>query len=357
MYTVVIPVYRNSESLPELLATLSGVSKSIHEQFAAALEVVFVVDSSPDRSFDLLCEMLPRAPFKSQLLLHARNFGAFAAIRTGLIAGTGPYYGMIAADLQEPPELLIEFLKELVSENSDIVLGVRKNRNDPTVSKLLANGFWRMYRSVVMPEIPKGGLDLFGCNRRVRDELVALEEANSSLVGLVCWLGFRKKQVVYERRPRKHGKSAWSFRKKLKYLIDSVFAFTDLPIRVLSIFGIFGVTVSVVFGVVVLLLKLFAGIETPGYAATILTIMFFGALNMMGLGIVGAYAWRCYENTKRRPLALVQEYRNYEGMGNPRIDNFERGGNRTIRGSNGADTIEHRRGAPLGAGTSAGDAL
>jgi hypothetical protein len=221
----------------------------------------------------------------------------------------------------------------------------------------LANGFWRVYRSLVMPEIPKGGLDLFGCNRRVRDELVALEEANSSLVGLVCWLGFRRKQVMYERRARKHGKSAWSFRKKLKYLIDSVFAFTDLPIRVLSIFGIFGVTVSVVFGVIVLLLKLLAGIETPGYAATILTIMFFGALNTMGLGIVGAYAWRCYENTKRRPLALVQEYRNYEGLGKPRIENFDRGDNRRTGGSTGTDTIDHRRSATLSARTPVGDAL
>ena len=232
---------------------------------------------------------------------------------TGLKAGTGPYFGMIAADLQEPPELLISFLADLVTNAQDVVVGTRATREDPLVSQIFANWFWSFYRAMVNPEIPRGGVDLFGCNENVRKELIALDEANSSLVGLVFWLGFRRKEVAYERRARKYGASAWTFRKKFKYLVDSIFAFTDLPIRLLTIVGILGVAISVLFGLVVLVARLLGEIETPGYAAMILTMMFFGALNLMGIGIVGAYVHRSYENTKRRPLAIIQQVQSFKG--------------------------------------------
>lgn len=313
MYSVVVPVYHNAELLPELVDDLAEVDRIIRERFGIPLEVVFVVDASIDESFELLEQLLPKAPFSSKLVLHARNFGSFAAIRTGLKTATGPYFGMIAADLQEPPELLVSFLTNLVTNENDIVVGTRIARDDPLASRLFADLFWRFYRAVVLAEIPAGGVDLFGCNQEVRNELLGLEEANSSLVGLVFWLGFRRKEVSYERRARKYGKSAWTFRKKFKYLVDSIFAFTDLPIRLLTLSGVVGVTISAIFGLIVLAARLLGKIDAPGYAAIILTVMFFGALNMMGIGIIGAYVWRSYENTKRRPQAVVRQFRTFSG--------------------------------------------
>lgn len=314
MYSVIIPVYRNAESLPEVIAVLSEVHQTILKRFAVGLEGVFVVDASPDESYDILKRLLPFASFPSKLLLHARNFGSFAAIRTGLKAGAGPYFGMIAADLQEPPDLLVSFLAELVTGQYEVVVGTRVSRDDPTSSRFLSNVFWSLYRRFIMPEIPAGGVDLFACNIAVRGELVNLEEANSSLVGLVFWLGFRRKEVSYHRRSRKHGKSAWTVRKKLQYLIDSTFSFTDLPIRLLTIVGTAGIIISAVFGLIVLVARILGHIQEPGYAALILTIVFFGALNVMGIGIVGAYVWRSYENTKRRPLAIVRDMHVYDGV-------------------------------------------
>ncbi len=313
MFSVIIPVYRNAEFIPELISEFTGVSEVIAERHGMPVEFVFVVDASPDDSFALLEEALPQAPFRSQLLLHARNFGSFAAIRTGLRAAQGDYFAVIAADLQEPPELLVRFLDKLVNEDMDIAVGVREGRDDPGMSRLSANLFWALYRRFVVRDIPAGGVDVFGCNRRIRDELLRLEEANSSLVGLVYWLGFRRGEVPYERRARAYGKSTWTLGKKVDYLLDSVFAFTDLPIRILTVLGALGFAVAACLAVFVVVMRLTGEIEAAGYTTTILVITFFGALNTLGLGFIGSYAWRSYENTKKRPLALVRTARAFDG--------------------------------------------
>lgn len=309
--SIVIPVYRNAESIPDLVAALSAVARQAAQDHACATEVVFVVDGSPDDSYALLAQALPDAPFASQLLLHSRNFGSFAAIRTGLQAARGEYYGVIAADLQEPPELVLQFLEKLQQDECDVVVGCRENRQDPYMSRLASDTFWKLYKKFVIHEIPEKGVDVFGCNRVFRDRLLQLGEANSSLVGLIFWLGFRRGEVMYERRARQHGKSAWTFKKKLNYLLDSIFSFTDLPIRLLTLFGLLGVAASLLLGMAVVLAKMFGNIAVPGYSATVLTVIFFGGLNSLGLGIVGAYAWRAFENTKGRPLAVVMAAREF----------------------------------------------
>jgi glycosyltransferase involved in cell wall biosynthesis len=314
MYSVIIPVYRTAEFVPDLMIEFARVSRIIRDRFDMPVEFIFVVDASPDNSYDLLQRALPDAPFSSQLILHARNFGSFSAIRTGLQAARGNYFGIIAADLQEPPEILVSFLESLVTDQCDLTIGVREGRDDPALSRLSANLFWGLYRRWIIRDIPEGGVDVFGGNRRIRDELLKLEESHSSLVGLVFWLGFRRQQILYRRRKRSYGKSAWTLGKKITYLLDSVFAFTDLPIRIMTTIGLAGTAFAIAIGILVTLLRLVGGIEVPGYAATIVVISFFGALNTFGLGLVGAYAWRAYENTKRRPLAIVQDFRSFEGV-------------------------------------------
>jgi glycosyltransferase involved in cell wall biosynthesis len=306
MYSIVVPVYGNAESIPLLISELERIAGIVDDKFKTLLEVVFVVDGSPDESFALLKSTLPDAKFPSQLVLHSRNFGSFAAIRTGLHAAKGDRFAAISADLQEPPELLISFLEHLLGDSCDIVVGIREGRDDPPLSRLSANLFWRIYRYLVIPEIPEGGVDLFACNLPVRNELLKLAEAHSSLVGLLFWLGYRRREVRYRRRARTFGKSAWTLRKKLTYLSDSVFSFSDLPIRILTFLGVVGLAVATTLGILITMLKLLGVIRVPGYAATILGIAFFGALNTLGIGLIGSYVWRTYENTKRRPLAVVQ---------------------------------------------------
>lgn len=313
MLSIVIPVYRNQESLADLLATLSTLAHELRVSAGQTLEAVFVVDGSPDDSFALLNSQLPTASFASKLILHSRNFGSFAAIRTGLTAAAGEHFAVMAADLQEPPGLMALFFKALLADECDVVVGCREKRDDAYLSRLASSIFWRFYRAFVMREFPENGVDIFGCNRQFRDELIRLSEANSSLIGLIFWLGYRRKEIFYHRQKRAHGRSAWTLAKKLNYLRDSVFSFTDLPIRLLSAFGLIGVLGSTILGLIVVIAKIFGKIDVPGYAATILTIIFFGGINAVGLGIVGAYAWRGFENTKQRPLALVRMCRSFDG--------------------------------------------
>jgi len=314
--SIIIPVYRNAESISDLLDVLRYISDIALHDYGQQIESVFVVDGSPDDCYFLLEQALPNMQFTSQLLLHSRNFGSFAAIRTGLIAASGDYYAVMAADLQEPPELVLQFLKKLRDEQCDVVIGCRENRADPTLSLLASNIFWQFYRKFIISEIPERGVDIFGCTRAFRDNLISFEEAHTSLVGLIFWLGYKRAEVSYTRTARKYGRSAWTLKKKINYLLDSIFSFTDLPIRLLAIFGILGMSTSGLLGWFILMAQFLGNIVVPGYTATVLTIMFFGGINSFGLSIIGAYTWRTYENTKRRPLAVVVSIKSFNTMPN-----------------------------------------
>src|SRR2546423_9638289 len=232
--SIIIPVYCNEDSLGSLLAFLD----SLVGRTEATLEVVFVVDGSPDNSFEILRDRLPQARFRSQLLFLSRNFGSFSAIAAGLSAARGDFFAVLAADLQEPPELALKFFQALASGDCDIVLGKREARHDPWLTALSSRLFWFLYRKLVQRQMPKGGVDVFGCNDLARQQLLMLNESNSTLVGLLMWVGFRRCTISYTRAARPHGKSAWSFRRKFRYLKDSVFAFSDLPVRILGFLGI-----------------------------------------------------------------------------------------------------------------------
>jgi glycosyltransferase involved in cell wall biosynthesis len=311
IYSLVVPVYKNEGSIPDLLLVL----EDLNERLDRRLEVVLVVDGSPDRSAELLHERLPECRFHARLVLLSRNFGSYPAVRAGLAEARGRYFAVMAADLQEPPELILTFFRTLEREPFDVTIGTRESRNDPLLSRWASKLFWATYRRLIQAEMPPGGVDVFACNQEFRDRLLGLDESNSSLVGLLFWLGFRRKLIPYQRRARRHGTSAWTIARRVRYLMDSVFAFSDLPIRLLVFFGILGLLFSTGFSIVVLMARISGLIAVPGYAATVLVISFFAALNSLGLGIIGSYVWRAFENTKGRPQTIVMSRRTFEGEG------------------------------------------
>lgn len=309
-YSLVIPVYKNHASLPQLLDAVVQIQSDL----GSPLELVMVVDGSPDDSHRWLKDHLSQSGLPAQLISHSRNFGSFAAIRTGLSFARGQFFAVMAADLQEPPELVLKFFQALREEQVDVVVGSRDSRDDPFLSQLSSNIFWSVYRRYVQPEMPAGGIDMFGCTQVFREKLLSLNEQNGSLVGLLLWLGFKRKVIGYHRRAREHGTSAWTFYKKINYLLDSVFAFSDLPLKLLMGVGGFGVLVAFVIGLAALIGRLSGQIEVPGYTMQIIAISFFGALNTFALGVVGSYVWRAFENTKQRPLAVVSEHLKFDGV-------------------------------------------
>jgi polyisoprenyl-phosphate glycosyltransferase len=311
-YSVVVPVYRNEATLPALVERLEELAGELD----ARLEVVFVVDGSPDASLVLLRRLLAeQQAFSSQLIALSRNFGSFSAIRTGLAAAEGELIAVMAADLQEPVSLVREFFRRLDTGEVDVTVGARRSRADDRAGQAASRLFWWLYRHLVQREIPAGGVDVFGCTRQVAGELIRMDESHTSLVGLLYWVGFRRAEVPYDRLPRPEGTSAWSFRRKVRYLLDSIFSFTDLPITFIIVLGVIGVAVSTIAGIAVLVAWATDQIDVQGYTPLILAVFFMTSLILISLGVVGSYVWRTYENSKSRPGSVTMTHERFGGGG------------------------------------------
>ncbi|MDF1604301.1 glycosyltransferase family 2 protein [Nocardioides sp. YIM 152315] len=303
-YSVVVPVYGNAETLNAVVDRLVAMDGDL----GGGLEAVFVVDGSPDDSYQLLSKLLPGCGIPSQLVAHSRNFGSFAAIRTGFRHARGDYVAAMAADLQEPAELVHEFFLRLREGDVDVVVGARTKRQDPLLSSVMARLFWGTYRRTVHRAIPPGGVDIFGCTRAVAERLVSLEESHSSLVGLLYWIGYRRVEVPYERQERTSGKSGWSVRRKYRYFLDSVYSFSDLPITLLVLIGAAGSLLTVSVSLVTIVARIAGFIDVPGYTALMLVTLMSATSILLGLGVVGSYVWRTYENSKHRPTAIAMSH-------------------------------------------------
>lgn len=311
IYSVVIPVYGNEATIPALLARLAGLAADLEEP----TEAVFVVDGSPDSSLLMLRRLLPESGLRAQLVTLSRNYGAFAATRAGLAAAQGRYIAVMAADLQEPVSLVREIFAKLRADEYDIAVGVRSGRADPAMSSIAARAFWGFYGRFVQKEVPRGGVDIFGCTRQVVTELLRLEESHTSLIGLLFWLGFRRIEIPYERLEREQGKSGWTVRKKLRYMTDSIFSFTDLPIILLITGGVAGVVLSMIAGTVVFIGWATGNVKVAGYTPLMLMLFLLCSSILLALGIVGSYVWRTYENSKQRPGAIPMKHEFFSGQG------------------------------------------
>lgn len=300
-YSLVVPVYRNEENIPSLVAAVENLSLSL----GGRLEAVFVIDGSPDASGEVLLRLLERTDLIYNVVFHSRNFGSFTAIRTGLEQATGSFFAVMAADLQEPPELVEKFFDVLAKDEADIVFGQRVTRADSKIRDALSHIFWWMFRNIVMRDMPKGGVDIFGCNRDARAALLSIGEPNSSLVAQLFWIGFRRSFVPYSRRPRLIGTSAWGFSRRVRYMMDSILSFSDLPLLMILWAGLVGVIVSAFFAIVSVGGRLLGLINIEGYTTLVLLISFFGSSILLGNGLIGCYVWRTFENTKQRPLGIV----------------------------------------------------
>ncbi|WP_208104102.1 glycosyltransferase family 2 protein [Modestobacter roseus] len=303
-YSVVVPVYGNEATIPQVIERLAALAQRVE----GGMEAVFVVDGSPDGSLLQLRRLLPASGLRAQLVTLSRNYGSFSAIRAGLAVAQGEYVAVMAADLQEPVSLVEDIFARLTTGAHDVAVGVRQGRDDPALSSLASRTFWGLQRRFVQPDLPVGGVDMFGCTRQVVTELLRLDESHTSLVGLLYWLGFRRVEVPYVRLEREHGTSGWTLRKKLRYMNDSIFAFTDLPITVLITAGFLGVLGSITAGIVVFAAWATGNVDVPGYTPLMLVLFLLCSSILLALGIVGSYVWRTYENSKRRPGAVPMHH-------------------------------------------------
>jgi len=300
--SIIIPVYFNEQNLPHLFGRLTQVAR---QTSGFQFEFIFVEDGSTDSSYELLCEFAGKDD-RAKIVKLSRNFGSFTAAFAGLCHCTGDCAVIMAADLQDPPELIIKMLDQWLLGN-DVVIAARKGRAESLLKRTFAGIYYRLMRRYALPDMPKGGFDFVLIDRKVVDVVSAIKEKNTSLMALILWTGFKRNIMYYERRPREHGRSMWTMGKKVKYLIDSFVAFSYAPIRLMQYLGIIIAILGFLYSILIAFQKIFYGFPVPGLSALVIIVLLIGGVQLIMLGVIGEYLWRNVDETKKRPPFIVDE--------------------------------------------------
>jgi dolichol-phosphate mannosyltransferase len=300
--SVVVPVYFNEESLPDLFAKMLEVESRLGE-IEIALQLIFVDDGSGDNSWQVLMSLKEQRP-ATRLVKLSRNFGAVHASRTGLRYVTGDCFMTVAADLQDPPDLIVDMAKHWL-DGSAFVICERASRDDPVISRIFSFIYYKLLHALVMKDYPKGGFDMALMDRAMLPHLAASAK-NVFTPLLSYWLGFKPTIITYRRPKRLHGKSRWTFSRKFKTFLDVMLGFSVTPIRLMSGVGVVVAGASFSYGALVVLNSLFRGIEVPGFASLVALITFLQGVIILMLGVIGEYLWRIFDETNKRPETVVE---------------------------------------------------
>jgi glycosyltransferase involved in cell wall biosynthesis len=301
--SVVVPVYYNEGSLGPLVDELSLVEAELHAR-DMALELIFVDDGSGDRSFEELMKIKQRRP-ETKIIKLTRNFGAIHATKTGFQFVTGDCFMNLAADLQDPPDLILRVIQPW-QRGSKFVLAVRSHREDPISSKFFAWLYYVLLRLFVVSDYPRGGFDLALMDKALLPYLNGSSK-NINTPLFAYWLGFKPDTIEYRRRRREHGESRWNFWKRLKLFIDAILGFSIVPIRMISLIGVVVSLLSFAYGFVILFNTLSGHGAVPGFATIVALISFLLGMVIVMLGIIGEYLWRIFDETNKRPEAVIDE--------------------------------------------------
>ncbi len=300
--SIIIPVYYNEDNLRPLY---EDMQQKLFGKGDFDYELVFVDDGSKDKSWQVLKELAEQDEH-IRLYHLSRNFGSHAAILCGLSHCTGDCAVVKAADLQEPTEMILEMYNSWKKGNN-VVLAVRQDREESAKQTMFANLYYWMVRKMALPNMPKGGFDVYLLDRKVIEVLDRMDERNSALTGQILWSGFKTDIVYYTRLAREIGVSRWTLKKKIRLVADTLFSFSNLPITIVSGVGFFSCVISVIWAIVVLISKLIGKIAVSGYTTIfIFQLLSFGII-MMTMGLLGSYLWRIFDASRNRPVYIVEE--------------------------------------------------
>jgi dolichol-phosphate mannosyltransferase len=301
LISIVVPVYNSAPFLHLLMEAI----ETEREREAWDLEVVLVDDGSRDDSFLRVEELSKTYPYIRGIKL-SRNFGHQAAVRTGLAFCKGDYVAVIDDDLQDPPSLLPEFFGYL-NQGYDVAFGERRKRKESLLKKTSYRLFYRVLRRMSSIDIPLDSGDFCVMKRRVVENMLQLPEKNPFLRGMRAWVGFRQIGVQYERQKRVEGESGYTLSKLLKIALDGIFSFSLIPIRMITLTGVVGLGVAVIYSAVLVILYFNSEFDVRGYTTLVLLISFFGSLNLICLGVIGEYIARIYSETLNRPHSVIEK--------------------------------------------------
>lgn len=303
--SIIIPVYNEQESLPHLMPRLNALMDSL----TIAAEVWLVDDHSTDASPRLLhdiCQQDARYHF----IRLAKNSGSHVALLAGLAQSRGACATMLAADLQDPPELIPDLLSQWQAGNK-VVWGIRQAREGISQREQgFSNAFYQLLNRFSEVQLPPTGADYTLLDRRVIDALLQSVGANPSIALEIARLGFQQSQIPYVKAQREHGVSKWNLRKKLNAFADAFITTSYMPLRAMSYIGM---TISIfgfVYAILIILFRLTNLVRVDGWAALMVVVLIFGGVQMLMLGIIGEYLWRTLEQARQRPLYFIESRSN-----------------------------------------------
>lgn len=301
--SIVVPVYFNSSTLPDLYERLNALEKTLIRK-GAELELIFVDDGSEDNSLDELLKIKEQRPDTIVIKL-TRNFGGVRAVKCGLQYVTGDCFLMLAADLQDPPELVIQMADKWIA-GSKFTVCVRSRREDPILTRGLAETYYWILRKLVFPSYPRGGYDLALMDKSLLQFFVASGKDTFPPV-LAYWLGYKPEVIYYERQKRAFGKSKYTFFKKLTLFGDILLGFSAKPLRLASGLGIITSVLSGFYGLIVVVSALAGNVPVPGFASVAALLCFLLGIVMIILGLIGEYIGRLSEQLNQRPEVVVEK--------------------------------------------------
>ncbi len=298
--SLVIPVYNEQENLTLLYQRLCASLEPI----TASFEILFINDGSQDDSLPIL-QALAAKDGRVCVIDLSRNFGHQVAISAGLDHAGGRGVIIMDADLQDPPEVLPEFIAKW-KEGYDVVYAIRARRKEAWLKRNLYLVFYRLMQRIANIEIPLDAGDFCIMDRRVVDELNDMPERSRFVRGLRSWIGLRQTGLAYERQARNAGQPKYTFSRLVYLALDGLVSFSFLPLRLITLLG-FGVSaLSILLAIGYTIQKLTIGLSPPGFATTIVAILFLAGMQLITIGVIGEYVGRIFEEVKRRPLYIVR---------------------------------------------------
>ena len=307
LLSLIVPMHNEAEVLDVFFARIETALGGL----PVRLEIVCIDDGSRDDTYERLAARAATDP-RLRLIRLSRNFGKEAAMTAGLDLAAGDLVVPLDADLQDPPELIAEFIR-LWEQGYDVVYGVRTDRaSDTPLKRLTSAGFYKAFNTVSDHSIPASTGDFRLMDRQVVEALKRLPERNRFMKGLFSWVGFRQVGVPYARPPRAAGETSWGYLKLWRFAIDGMTSFSTVPLRVWSWIGLVSAFLAIVFGSVIIIRVLLLGRDVPGYASIMVTILFGFALQMIALGVMGEYVGRMYQEVKGRPVYVIRDRAGFE---------------------------------------------
>lgn len=304
LVTILVPAYNEEAVLSMLYDRLKSLMDA---NTAYNFEVLLVNDGSKDKTFSIMQELRAKDKRINYLNL-SRNFGKETAMIAGLDYAKGDCVIIIDADLQDPPELIPEMLKYW-EQGYDDVYAKRKSRKGETwLKKFTSKMYYKVLQSMTKVEIQKDTGDFRLLDRRCVEALKQIRESQRYTKGLFSWIGYNKKEILYDRDPRAAGQTKWNYKKLVDLSIDGITSFTTSPLRWSAILGILVSLAGFIYMLVIIIKTLINGVEVPGYASTMVVILFLGGVQLIFLGVIGEYLGRAFYETKGRPLYFIERY-------------------------------------------------